>query len=63
MPNPVRKPPGRRPAEPVRLDHPPEDRLCTWSVREEPGIPPRKVVWELKFINAACFEHARLAAA
>lgn len=59
----VRKLPGTRPPVPVRADRMPDDWLCTWAYRELPGNPPRTGVWELKYINAACPEHARLAAA
>jgi hypothetical protein len=61
----LRPAPGRRPAAPVRLDEIPADYLCTWTYRQAvwSGGPQIKGYWELKFINAACPEHARLAAA
>lgn len=61
----LRAQPGTRPRIPVRQDTPPDDHWCTWAVRTAvwttPVIAPG--TWELKFINAACPEHARLAAA
>lgn len=61
--NPALRPhPGRRPAVPVRQDSPPDDHLCAWSYRVAvwSGSEARGF-WELKYINSACAEHARLA--
>jgi hypothetical protein len=57
--------PGTRPPAPVRLDEIPADWRCTWTYRIavwSTSAPPGKGHWELKFINAACPEHGRLAA-
>ena len=57
-----RVPPGTRPADPVRTYAMPDDSLCTWIYRltgceaGENGTG----FWELKYINAACLQHARL---
>lgn len=55
--------PGTRPAVPVRQDEHPDDRWCTWILREEREGDGFTRFYELKFIHAACDRHARLPAA
>jgi hypothetical protein len=57
--------PGTRPAAPVRCDEIPDDWKCTWTYRVVscPAGENGTGFWELKYINAACLEHARLLAA
>lgn len=59
--------PGTRPSEPVRSIEPPDCELCTWAFRQAvwslPEGQEQAGVWELKYLNAMCFKHARLAAA
>lgn len=64
-PAPIRKSAGRRPVPPVRQQNPPDDWLCTWSYRIAVWSRPEREagVWELKYIHAACHEHALLPAA
>lgn len=53
---------GIRPASPVQQESPPDDWLCTWVYRVAVWSDgPKDGVWELKYINAACLAHARLA--
>jgi hypothetical protein len=63
-PGSLRPQPGHRPAAPVRQEDPPDDWLCTWAYRIAVWSDGSKTgVWELKYVNAACLEHARLPAA
>ena len=57
-----RKATGNRPLGTVRSDEIPDDHLCTWVVRLTgwPSWQPGGRFWELKFINAACEQHACL---
>jgi hypothetical protein len=58
----LRKAPGIRPLTPVRLDDPPDDWKCTWVYVPVSCLPGENGTgyWELKYINAACDQHARL---
>ena len=67
MPSPLKPSAGTRPPRPVLQDSPPDDWLCIWvytqAVWSCPDGQEGEGYWELKYVNAACLAHARLAAA